>query len=103
MAEHRAPDLHPHLDRDAVTVVLERAHPIASRLTDAGYRVYVVGGLVRDLHLGGGPSTDVDMTTDAEPAAIKAAAAVMRILRQRLEAADGAAADSPPAEEPAHV
>ena len=75
MAEERAPNLHPHLDRDAVEMVLARARPIASRLTDLGHRVFVVGGLVRDLHLGGGPSTDVDMTTDAEPAVIKAAVA----------------------------
>lgn len=66
---------HFELDRAAVDAVVERARPIASQLIASGHRVYVVGGLVRDLHLGGGPSTDIDMTTDAEPAQIKAAVA----------------------------
>ncbi|MCP3936947.1 MAG: hypothetical protein GY708_16425 [Actinomycetia bacterium] len=75
MAAEFAQNVPPHLDSDAVKVVLDRAHPIASRLIEEGHRVFVVGGLVRDLHLGGGPSADVDMTTDAKPAAIKEAVA----------------------------
>jgi poly(A) polymerase len=53
--------------------VLDVARPVADRLAAGGHRVYLVGGIVRDLLLGrslaGG---DIDLTTDAEPARIRA-------------------------------
>ncbi|MCB0991543.1 MAG: hypothetical protein KDB16_11225, partial [Acidimicrobiales bacterium] len=70
-----APQPTTRLDQTAVSRVLEMARPVAERLTDAGHRAYVVGGLVRDLHLGGQPPHDIDITTDAQPADIKAAVA----------------------------
>lgn len=47
--------------------------PTAQRLDAAGHRLYFVGGIVRDLLLGGDDFSDVDLTTDARPKAIKAA------------------------------
>lgn len=47
--------------------------PTAQRLAADGHRLYFVGGIVRDLLLGGGDFSDVDLTTDARPKAIKAA------------------------------
>lgn len=48
--------------------------PVAQRFVDAGHRIYLVGGIVRDLVLAD-PNTqpsDIDLTTDALPADIKA-------------------------------
>lgn len=47
--------------------------PTAEHLAAAGHRLYFVGGIVRDLLLGSGDFSDVDLTTDARPKAIKAA------------------------------
>lgn len=47
--------------------------PTAERLRAGGYELYFVGGIVRDLLLGLGDFSDVDLTTDARPNAIKAA------------------------------
>ncbi len=47
--------------------------PTAERLRAGNHRLYFVGGIVRDLLLGGGGFSDVDLTTDARPKAIKAA------------------------------
>lgn len=47
--------------------------PTAERLRVGGHELYFVGGIVRDLILGGGDFSDVDLTTDARPKAIKAA------------------------------
>lgn len=44
-----------------------RVGPLAQRFSQAGYRFYLVGGLVRDLVLGRKLSSDVDVTTDALP------------------------------------
>ncbi|HEY9555962.1 MAG TPA: CCA tRNA nucleotidyltransferase [Acidimicrobiales bacterium] len=48
--------------------VLEVVRPLAARFDEAGHRLYLVGGIVRDLVLGrplaGG---DIDLTTDAVP------------------------------------
>ncbi len=60
------------VDDDALTAVVAAAAPVAQRLGDAGHRTYVVGGLVRDLHLGIGPGGDIDITTDATPDVTKA-------------------------------
>lgn len=50
--------------------VLQELAPVADRFTDAGHRLFLVGGIVRDLMLGA-PSADVDLTSDAEPGIIK--------------------------------
>jgi poly(A) polymerase len=48
--------------------ILEETRPLADRFTAAGRRVYLVGGIVRDL-LAGRPldRPDIDLTTDARP------------------------------------
>ena len=58
---------------DRLRPVLERAAPLAERFADAGHRLYLVGGVVRDLLLGRDLSDgrDIDMTTDAPPAVTK--------------------------------
>ena len=61
------------LDEDALNEVIRRAEPVAECLRALGHRSFVVGGLVRDLHTGGGSSGDVDMTTDARPEVMKEA------------------------------
>lgn len=47
--------------------------PLAQRFDAAGFRLYLVGGIVRDqvLDLPLGVSADIDLTTDARPAQIK--------------------------------
>ena len=55
---------------DALRVLIE---PTAERLRAQGHQLYFVGGIVRDLLLGGADFSDVDLTTDARPKAIKAA------------------------------
>lgn len=61
--------------------VVRAATPVADALRNAGYSAYVVGGLVRDMHLEGvgvhelKATPDVDMTTDAPPSQIKQAVA----------------------------
>jgi poly(A) polymerase len=47
--------------------VLAQVRPLAARFDDAGHRVYLVGGIVRDLVLGRPLSQDIDLTTDALP------------------------------------
>ena len=48
--------------------ILDETRPLAARFTDAGHRVYLVGGIVRDLLLGRSLSDpDIDLTTDARP------------------------------------
>ncbi len=41
--------------------------PLAERFDEAGHRLYLVGGIVRDLVLGRPLSGDIDLTTDARP------------------------------------
>ena len=55
---------------DRLLPVLERTAPLAERFTAAGYKLYLVGGVVRDLLLGRDMSDgrDIDLTTDALPA-----------------------------------
>jgi poly(A) polymerase len=47
--------------------VLAASRPLAERFTDAGHRLYLVGGVVRDLLLDRELTGDVDLTTDARP------------------------------------
>jgi len=47
--------------------VLSEVRPLAARFEAAGHRVYLVGGIVRDLVLGRSLGGDIDLTTDARP------------------------------------
>ncbi len=49
--------------------ILRQTRPLAERFDAAGHRLYLVGGIVRDLLLGDelGETTDIDLTTDARP------------------------------------
>ena len=47
--------------------ILEEVRPLAARFDAAGHRIYLVGGIVRDLVLGRPLSGDIDLTTDARP------------------------------------
>ena len=52
--------------------VLEIIAPLAAGFADSGYQLYLVGGVVRDLIVGGhGALDDIDLTTDAHPKEIK--------------------------------
>jgi poly(A) polymerase len=54
--------------------VLDEARPLADAFAAAGHPLYLVGGIIRDLLLGRelGPDADIDLTTPAHPAEIKA-------------------------------
>ena len=53
--------------------VLRELSPLAERFHAAGYRLYLVGGTVRDLLVDSGRTDfDLDLTTDARPPEIKA-------------------------------
>ena len=55
------------------TQVLAELAPLVQRFVDAGHRLYLVGGAVRDLLLGEHTNElDYDLTTDARPPQIKA-------------------------------
>jgi poly(A) polymerase len=47
--------------------ILDEVRPLARRFDEAGHRIYLVGGIVRDLVLGRPLKTDIDLTTDARP------------------------------------
>lgn len=51
--------------------ILEELTPLAARFGDAGFRLYLVGGSVRDLMVGDGNDFDLDLTTDARPDDVK--------------------------------
>lgn len=56
--------------------VLAEVDPLARRFTAAGHRIYLVGGIVRDLWLDRDIGVgDVDLTTDARPEATRAVVA----------------------------
>jgi poly(A) polymerase len=61
---------------DRFAAVLDELAPLAARFRDAGHRLYIVGGSVRDLMVGRvdptSPHFDIDLTTDARPDAVKA-------------------------------
>lgn len=46
-------------------------NPVAERFVAAGHRLYLVGGIVRDLSRGELSGFDIDFTTDAHPPTIK--------------------------------
>lgn len=53
---------------DRVRPILEECRPVAERFTAAGHRLYLVGGIVRDLLLDRDlDRPDLDFTTDARP------------------------------------
>ncbi len=47
--------------------ILDEVRPLAQRFDAAGQRIYLVGGIVRDLVLGRAFAGDIDLTTDARP------------------------------------
>ena len=51
--------------------VLDELAPLAARFREAGHRLYLVGGTVRDLLAGAAGDGDFDATTDARPDEIK--------------------------------
>ncbi len=58
---------------DLYPSVLREVEPLRDAFASAGHQLYLVGGIVRDLHLGAPlVSLDFDMTTEARPAVIKA-------------------------------
>jgi poly(A) polymerase len=57
---------------ERLSPVLRELEPLARRFRDAGHRVYLVGGTVRDLFVAEGRQDfDLDLTTDARPPEIK--------------------------------
>jgi len=60
---------------DRFAVVLDELAPLAARFREAGHRLYIVGGSVRDLLIGrvdpDSPDFDIDLTTDARPDDVK--------------------------------
>ena len=58
---------------DRFVPVFAELAPLATRFADAGHRLYLVGGTVRDLMIDSGREDfDLDLTTDARPPEIKA-------------------------------
>src|SRR5215212_2083835 len=55
--------------------LLEEAAPLAARFAAAGWRLYLVGGSVRDAILGEKVAPDLDFTTNARPDDIEAVVA----------------------------
>jgi len=60
---------------DRFAVVLDELAPLAARFREAGHRLYIVGGSVRDLMIGrvdpDSSDFDIDLTTDARPDDVK--------------------------------
>ena len=54
---------------ERLTPILDAVRPLAARFDGAGHRIYLVGGIVRDLVLGRplADADDIDLTTDARP------------------------------------
>ena len=54
---------------ERLTPILDAVRPLAARFDAADHRIYLVGGIVRDLVLGRplDGSADIDLTTDAHP------------------------------------
>ncbi|HEV3227091.1 MAG TPA: CCA tRNA nucleotidyltransferase [Acidimicrobiales bacterium] len=57
---------------ERVRPILDETRPLAERFAAAGYKLYLVGGIVRDLLANRAlDRPDIDLTTDARPADIK--------------------------------
>jgi len=52
---------------DRLNPILDVVRPLATRFDEAGHRLYLVGGIVRDLVVGRPLGADIDLTTDARP------------------------------------
>ena len=61
-----------HVIPERLRPLLDETAPLAERFTAAGWKLYLVGGSVRDAILGRSVSTDLDFTTDARPDDIEA-------------------------------
>jgi len=59
------------IDSQALGALAPVINPVAERFVAAGHRLYLVGGIVRDLSLGSLSGFDIDFTTDARPRVIK--------------------------------
>ena len=59
------------IDSGALATLAPIVNPVAERFVTAGHRLYLVGGVVRDLSLGRLSGFDIDFTTDALPGDIK--------------------------------
>lgn len=59
------------IDAEALAGLGPVINPVADRFIAADHRLYLVGGIVRDLSLGRLSGFDIDLTTDAEPKTIK--------------------------------
>lgn len=60
--------------QERLAPVVEATRPLAERFVERGHRIYLVGGMVRDLLAGRDlESSDIDLTTDATPTEIKRA------------------------------
>ncbi|MGH9266453.1 MAG: CCA tRNA nucleotidyltransferase, partial [Acidimicrobiales bacterium] len=57
---------------DRLQPLLEETAPLAERFSAAGWKLYLVGGSVRDAILGRLRTKDLDFTTDARPDDIEA-------------------------------
>jgi poly(A) polymerase len=62
----------PERLRGSLGPVIDAVAPMAERFAEAGHRLYLVGGVVRDLFVGRLHDRDIDLTTDATPDEIKA-------------------------------
>lgn len=63
----------PPMFPERISPILDAVHPVAAAFGASGRRLYLVGGLVRDLLAGHElQAKDIDLTTDAEPDEIKA-------------------------------
>ena len=69
------------MERSSFEQIVREVQPLADAFAAAGFRVYLVGGIVRDLLAGRQRSApDIDLTTDATPAE------VVQLLAGRTEA-----------------
>lgn len=59
------------IESEVLEALAPVVNPVAKRFVAAGHRLYLVGGIVRDLSLGRLSGFDIDFTTDAEPRTIK--------------------------------
>jgi poly(A) polymerase len=62
-----------HVIPERLQPILDQVRPVAERFEADGHRIYLVGGIVRDLVLGRPTDkSDLDLTTDARPDEVKA-------------------------------